>query len=162
LHLPPGVEVPPLSGAGTDPKSLPGLVLDDSEAKLIGSWQNTGSLTGFVGQGYQYSSDKNAKAVFDFKIANAGLYEVRIAWQAHENRAKQARIIIRSASQVDEVTVNQTRPPNGEKSFQSLGKFTFRSGQPASVEFWVNGSQGIVHIDAVSLVPVASETQDSR
>lgn len=157
LHLPPNVEVPPISGAGLDPKSLPGYVIDDEDAKLTGNWQSTGSLTGFVGQGYQYSSDKNAKAVFEFSNVKAGHYDVRIAWQSHENRAKKARVVIRSADGIREFKIDQSRPPQGAHSFQSLGEFFFEPTRPAAIEYWVDGSGGMVHIDAVNIVPVAAK-----
>lgn len=153
LQLPPNVSVPSLTGAGIDPKALSGLVVDDADAKLTGDWQSNGSLTGYVGLGYQYSSDPRAIAVFDFSITEPGIYEVLIAWQPHENRAKKARVIIHAGTADSELRIDQTKAPASEGTFHSLGKFKFAPNQPASVEFRVEGSQGVVHIDAVNMIP---------
>ncbi len=153
LEVPPNKTVPALSGTGIDPKSLSGLVVDDADAKLSGEWLGTGSLTGFIGEGYQYSSDKNARAAFNFDIRAEGPYEVYVAWQSHENRAKQARVLVHAATERRELLIDQTKPPRGDHSMQLLGTFTFKPNQPASVEFIVKDSQGNVHIDAVRLVP---------
>ncbi len=108
---------------------------------------------GFVGDGYHYSSDKNAKALFDFKVPEAGSYEVRLSWQPHQNRAKSAKVVVYTATDTQEFRIDQTQPPRGEKGMQAIGTFDFQPNQPATVEFIVEGSQGNVHIDAVSLVP---------
>ena len=66
--------------AGIDPKTLPGLVLDDADAKLTGNWATSSSLGGFVGSGYLHDSNEGKgekTARFDLDLPAAGRYEVR-------------------------------------------------------------------------------------
>jgi hypothetical protein len=154
LALPPGVVAPtgpPLPGL--DPAKLEGIVVDDEASELMGEWSTNGSLKNFVAEGYRYSSDPKATARFPFSVTRAGEYEVRVAWQPHENRAKSAAITVFSAEGEKSVTVDQTKAPTGEHGFQSLGKFQFDESKNFSVVFRVAGSQGNLHIDAVQLVP---------
>jgi len=153
LALPPGVQVPARAVAGIDPATLEGIVIDDDAAELIGQWQSNGSLTGFVGENYRYSSDANATARFPFVVKQAGEYEVRVSWQPHPNRAKSVPVTVQSAGGIKTVTLDQTQPPQGRDGFQSLGAFRFEANQPASVLYRVAGSHGTVHIDAVQVVP---------
>ncbi len=41
LQLPPGMTVPPVATVGINPASLPGIVKDDADAKLVGDWSST-------------------------------------------------------------------------------------------------------------------------
>lgn len=154
LMLPVGVKFVDRHFKGIDPATLPGIVIDDEVAETTGNWSDTGSLPGFVGDGYQFSSDAKATARFKFSVTRAGHYDVRVSWGAHENRAKSAAITIVTADGEKNVTLNQTKAPSGENGFQSLGKFRFDETKNFSVLFKVAGAQGNVHIDAVQLVPV--------
>jgi hypothetical protein len=130
------------------------MVIDDEAAELQGNWSDTGNLAGFVGENYLYSSDAQATARFPFEVQNSGTYEVRVAWQAHANRGKSVPIAIQSAEGEQKFTLDQTQPPRGDRGFQSLGRFRFAANQKAAVIYRVAGAQGIVHIDAVQIVPV--------
>ena len=155
LALPPGVVAPtgpPLPGL--DPAKLEGIVVDDEASELQGNWSTNGSLTGFVSEGYRYSSDPKATARFPFSVTRVSEYEVRVAWQPHENRAKSATVTVFSVDGEKSVTLDQTHAPTGPNGFQSIGKFRFDESKNFSVVFRVAGAQGNVHIDAVQLVPV--------
>jgi hypothetical protein len=155
LVLPAGAKGAVYAGTGLDPAKLPGIVIDDTEAELAGEWSDTGTLQGFVGEGYLYSSNAKATARFPFTVKQGGRYEVRVSWSPHENRAKAARVTVVSADGEQTLTLNQRQPPDSESIFHSLGVFRFEAGKPGSVLFTVGGSQGAVHIDAVQVVPAA-------
>lgn len=154
LHIPEGVAIPEIPTRGINPATLPGIVIDDATAQLSGKWQDKGSVVGFVGEGYHFSSDQNASATFPFSVQQAGKYEVKINWGPHSNRAKRAAINIDSAEGNRTLTIDQTQPPRGPNNFQSLGQFQFDTDRNYSVTFRVSGSKGIVHIDAIQLLPV--------
>ncbi|MBS0202435.1 MAG: FAD-dependent oxidoreductase [Planctomycetes bacterium] len=156
LALPAGYVAPAREMAGLDPAKLEGIVIDDESAELKGGWSSNGSLTGFVGENYHYSSDPQATARFPFSVTRAGVYDVRVAWQPHANRARSAVVTVHSADGDKSVALDQTKPPEGEHGFQSIGAFRFDETKNFSVVFRVAGSNGIVHIDAVQLVPVKS------
>jgi hypothetical protein len=136
------------------PESLEGLVIDDSEAVLTGKWQKGEALAPHIGKYYQYSEAKNAKAHFAFTVKESGKYELRVAWQPHEKRAKAAPVTVISATGSQQLFLNQTLKPKGAKNFEPLGVYDFKSDQEGAVVFLTEGSQGAVHIDAVQLVPV--------
>ncbi|MCC7494565.1 MAG: FAD-dependent oxidoreductase [Fimbriimonadaceae bacterium] len=154
LELPPGALVPPIVPPGLDPRKLPGIVIDDLDAALQGNWGDTGNLTGFVGDGYRYSSDPAAAARFAFRVPADGIYEIRIAWLPHENRAKTALVSVEGAAEPCRVRVNQTQAPSGPQGFGTLGRCRFQAAQPAAVVFTVAGAGGNVHIDAVQVLAV--------
>lgn len=154
LVLPPGVTLPVRNVAGINPATLAGCVVDDDAATLTGRWETTGSLSGFVGDGYRYSSDSAATALFRFVIPEAGEYEVRLAWQPHANRAKALPVTILSPAGETTVVLDQTQPATGPQGFQSLGRFRFVPGEPAGVRVRVAGARGTVHLDAAQAVPV--------
>lgn len=154
LALPPGVTLPARPVSGLDPRKLEGRIVDDEEATLTGRWETTGSLTGFVADGYRYSSDPAATARFPLRVPTAGEYEVRFAYQPHANRARSASITVVSTAGEQPLTLDQTRPASGPDGFQPLGRFRLDPDQPGAVVCRVAGAQGIVHIDAVQLVAV--------
>ena len=153
---PPPVPVTKTTGApGLDPAKLPGLVLDDSQAKLTGRWSGAANLQGYFGTGYRYRAAKDeGVARYEFPIPKAGRYEVRLSYGAHENRATNAAISIESAEGRNAVTVNQRVAPLLPQGFVSLGVFRFEPGKPATVSIGGASADGNVHADAVQLIPI--------
>ena len=153
LKLPPGAVV--VSGRlAKDALKLGGIIIDDSAAELTGSWQDNGSLSGFVGYGYLYSSDPKASAKFKLRVPKDGLYDVRVTWQPHPNRAKSLQVELRTGDETHPTTLNQTKPAEGKNDFQSLGVFDLKSDHPSELIFKVNNANGTAHIDAIQLLEV--------
>jgi len=139
---------------GIPPATLGGLVLDDEQARLTGTWATGHGLPDYVAKGYRYAGPKaQATARYEFKIAEAGRYDVRVSTGSHENRAGNAAITIESADGAKTVTLNQRVPADLPKGLHSLGTFRFAPGKPAVVSFTTEGANGNVHIDAVQLLP---------
>ena len=140
---------------GVPVKSLPGLVLDDSQAKLTGRWVEGHGLPGYFGDGYRYRSARGTGvARYEFKIEKAGTYEVRLSYSPHENRASNVPVIVESAEGRKSVTVNERIAAPLEKGFVSLDKFRFAPGKPAVVIVGDGPADGNVAIDVVQLLPV--------
>ncbi len=160
IALPTGYTPPPKQAekqahgpAGIDIKKLAGLALDDSQAKLTGDWNSGHGLEGYHGDGYRFrGANTTATARFEFTIKDAGIYEVRIAHQAHENRASNAPVSVESAEGKKTATTNQ-RIAAPDKGFVSIGKFRFEPGKPAVITIGEGTANGNVHIDAVQLLP---------
>ena len=77
---------------GLDPAKLPGIVLDDTKAKKTGQWTKGTGLKGFIGYGYLYSSGKGeSTCTWTIEAPMSGKYDVRIAYQPHENRGVRCR-----------------------------------------------------------------------
>ncbi len=153
-YTPPSLPVDKHDAKGLDPARLPGLVLDDKQARLTGTWSTGAGIEGFFGAGYSYASAKaNASARYEFKIEQAGRYEVRVSYGMHENRATNAPVTIESADGAKTTTVNERVPAPLPQGFVSLGTFRFEPGKPAAVTFSTADADGNVHIDVVQLLP---------
>lgn len=147
-------ELPPPPVTFLDPRTLPGIVIDDKQAKLEGKWTSGTGLKGYVGEHYQYAGkgDK-ASARFEFNVPASGRYEVRIAYGTHENRATNVPVEIQAANGSKVVRVNMRQAPPLENGFLSLGPWQFETGKPGAVIFSTDGVDGFVHIDAVQVLP---------
>jgi len=153
--------LPDLSEPETDwiPRSqLDGIVIDDEEAKLSGTWTHGEGLKHYVENGYRYigaaaaGSDKIATARFEFKVPKDGEYEVRISHQAHENRSTKTPVTVISADGEKTFPVNQRIAPPLAKGFFGLGVFRFEAGTPGVVVVSNEGADGNAHIDAVQVI----------
>ena len=139
-------------GGGTSPASLPGLVIDNKAARLVGKWEPGSSLE-HVGVDYVYARGAGHQATFAFTVPADGRYEVRFATAPHENRASNTALVVRHADGTSPVTVNQRNPAPIGGRWVSLGFFTFKAGQPAAVEVDATTANGNVHLDAVQVLP---------
>ena len=141
-------------GGGIQLTSLKGIVIDNLNAKVTGKWAAGSGLEPHVGANYQFAGKgSGAKALFEFTVSATGNYEVRFATAAHENRASNTPLTIRSADGEKKVTVNQKQPGPIDKAWVSLGVFRFEAGKPGSVEVSTEGVNGNAHIDAVQVLP---------
>jgi hypothetical protein len=137
---------------------LDGIVVDDEEAKLTGTWTEGAGLPGYVENGYQYASpaapgsDKVATATFEFRVPADGEYEVRISHQAHENRSSKTAVTVVSADGEKTQPVNQRIAPPLARGFYGLGVFRFEAGKPGAVVVSNEGADGNAHIDAVQVI----------
>ncbi len=138
-------------------EQLGGIVVDDTEAKLIGFDSTGQSVSPFVGGGYAHDdNDRKGQqsARFVPNLPSAGKYEVLIAYTAHSNRASNVPVTIRSANDEKNVTVNQRKKPPVRDVLFSLGVFEFKAGSEGSVEVSNAGTDGHVIVDAVQFVLV--------
>jgi len=148
-------KLPPVEDPYIDPASLPGLVLDDTQAKHSAHWKSGGGLKNYIGDHYRYApGNSGATATYEFQIPKAGRYEVRYAYQHHPNRSPNAKVTVRYAGGEKICTIDMTQPPPIKPSFISLGVFEFAPGKPAVVEIVGRDSKGNIHSDAVQLLPV--------
>ena len=159
LYKPEGsAELPPPqvfgSGAGVDPKKLPGIVVDDEKAEKKGKWTSGEGLKGYVGKHYVYSRDAGASVRFEVEVPTSGKYEVRVSTGAHENRASNTPVTVTSSTGTQTVRINQKVESGLPDGFTSVGTFTFEAGKKAAVEIGTEGVNGNVHVDAVQLLPV--------
>lgn len=142
-----------------DPRSLPGIVLDNRDAKLTGAWQTSSSSPGYVGVEYLHDGDMGKgrlKAEFRPDLPKAGRYEVRIAWTANPNRATNVPVTIEDAKGEKTVQVNQRKSP-GREGFFSLGRFDFDAGKTGGVTISNMKTDGHVIVDSVQWLQVEKD-----
>lgn len=151
-------ESPPLPEVTFFKKAdLPGIIVDDSEARLTGFDSEGHSTPGFVERGYRHDSDKDKggqTARFTPELPKAGKYQVSIAYSALGNRASNVPVTIRHAEGETKVLVNQKQKPAGKNNFHPLGSFRFEAGKAGWVEIGNEGTKGHVIIDAAQWLPV--------
>ena len=140
-----------------DPKSLPGLILDDAQAELSGDWERSTNFKPHVGVGYLHDeqrSDGKSRAVFRFKGPADGNFELRMAYSAHETRTTRLPVTIIGADTDQRFTVDQTKPmPTGE-AFRPIGSLSLRQGVEYTLTVTNQDTKGFVIVDAFQLLPV--------
>ncbi len=139
---------------GLAPESLPGDVVDNIKADLTGEWGSGTGLEGYIGFGYQYSTDANAQARFTIQVEKAGNYEIRLAYRDHENRATNAPVEVRHADGQEKLVINMRERPKLDGGFVSLGTFRFEANRKGAVVVSAKGADGHVCIDAIQILPV--------
>jgi hypothetical protein len=139
------------------PDELRGTVVDDPTAKKTGAWTQSTYSAGYIGEAYVHddNADKGQKRIrFELKVPIAGLYEVRIAYTSHTNRATNVPVTVHHTDGSSTVTVNQRQKPDLDNNLHTLGSYFFDRDKPAIVEIGTAGTDGYVIADAVQLVPV--------
>lgn len=145
----------PYAHRGIDVKKLPGIVIDDVDARRIDAWSESASVGGFVGRAYLHDNDENkgARAVrYELTIPRPGKYEVRISYTANPNRATNVPVTIETAAGEVSKIVNQRQKPPIEGTWISLGVYDFAAGK-AAVTISNRNTNGHVIADAVQLLP---------
>ncbi len=140
-----------------DPKTLPGLVVDDTKAKLVGEWKHSVHTPPFVGSSYIHDL-KEAKgeksATFVPNLPLAGRYEIRISHNTNIRRANGVPVEIRHADGITKVFINEGEEAPIDKLFRSIGTFRFEKGEKGSVTILTKGTEGkYVIVDAVQFIP---------
>ena len=140
-----------------DPRTLPGIVVDNTEAVLVGQWKHSVHTPPFVGVSYIHDMKEKKgekSATFTPDLPHAGLYEVRVSHNSNIRRANGVPITIRHAKGETLVRINEGEPAPIRKLFRSLGKFQFDKGRCGSVTISTTGTEGkYVIVDSVQFIP---------
>jgi len=147
----------PGAAVGLDAAKLPGIVVDDAQARRQGFEAIGSTVAPFVGSGYRHDGDGDKGqqiAVFPVQVAKSGKYEVRVGYSAHANRATNVPVTIHHADGQDLVPLNQKQPAAIDNLFQPVGRFTFQANAEYRVEISNAGTQGHVIADAVQVVAI--------
>ncbi|MFO0942885.1 MAG: FAD-dependent oxidoreductase [Pirellulales bacterium] len=134
-------------------EKLPGIVLDNSDAKLVGDWTSSKSGSS-VGDDYLHDGNKQdgkATATYERKLAS-GKYKVRLSYAQNSNRSSQVRVTVFHAGGKSDLIVNQKKTPSIDGLWTELGVFEFRDSAPARVVISNQDANGYVILDAVQFV----------
>lgn len=135
-------------------KPLPGLVMDDAEAKTTGSW-SSGTLAPVSGNAYQHDANtgKGDKTMtFETNVAKPGDYRVTLLYVANPNRSTRTPVTVSPDNgRKREILVNQ-RKREGAGIGRSLG--VFRIEDAVTVTVSNRDTDGFVVVDGVQLLPV--------
>jgi len=140
-------------GRFIDPKSLPGIVLDDEDAQKTGSWSESVSIPWRVGRAYLHDGNTHkgeSAATFTPVIAAAGEYEIILLNVPNANRASNVPVTVSISGQPGQ-TLKVDQKTKGEIS---LGKFQLPAGKLTSVTVSNQDTDGHVILDGIQFKPV--------
>lgn len=138
-------------------EEVPGIVVDESEAKKVGEWKHSTHYPTYIGDGYLHD-DNGSKGALSLtyipKIVKPGRYEVRFSFTSITTRAQNVPITILHADGETELTVDQSVLPPIDGRFISIGQYRFESTGQGFVMVSNTGTSGHVTADAVTFIPV--------
>ena len=157
LDLPvlPDLPPEPKGAVSIDPKTLPGIVLDDAQAELKGPWSRSSNFKPHIGTGYLHDDqrgDGQSTAVFRFRAPKSGRYDLRMAYSAHDTRAQKVPLTIESGGRSVALEVDQTRSLPAGEAFRSIGHVELVKDAETIITLGNAGTEGFVILDALQLV----------
>lgn len=148
---------------GIDSKDLPGIVVDNVDAEVIGAWAKSMGATNFVNKNYLHDGKdgKGEKRVrFRPTIPKAGAYEIRVAYTPRFDRATNVTVRVFAGTNVATKYLNQRETPKFDKAFAYLGLFDLVEGTNNVVEISNENTKGaFVTADAVQFLPLDNGMQ---
>ena len=146
----------PKSARGIEAKTLKGIVMDDSEAKVTGHWQESGAAKSFIGDGYSHdgnAKDGQSSLRFEPKLTKPGKYRLQLAGTPNSNRASNAQVEVQHAGGIQKLKVDLKTPKAGEGVFWiDLGEF--ECGNDSAISISNAGADGYIVIDGARWLPV--------
>jgi len=161
LELPDSSKLASASGS-IAAKTLQGIVLDDTDAKLTGNWSRSTNFKPYIEDGYVFSGEKDSKtkgdgkatATFRFKVPKSGRYQLLMAYSAHPSRAKNVPVTVSSGGSRKTFVVDQTRPLPSGRVFRPVGTVDLRADVETVIQVTNADTIGFVILDALRLLPV--------
>ncbi|MCA8988222.1 MAG: FAD-dependent oxidoreductase [Planctomycetaceae bacterium] len=160
LELPAVPEFAPSSDS-ISAKSLPGIILDDSQATLTGNWSRSTNFKPHIENGYLFSGEKEspanreqiATASFRIKVPESGEYQLLMAYSAHETRAINVPVTVSCGTFTKKFAVNQTQPPPPGQLFAPVGNIQLDNEHETIISISSENTTGFVILDALQLLP---------
>jgi hypothetical protein len=151
----------PTAAGSIDAKTLRGIVVDDTSAKLTGNWSRSTNFKPHIGNGYVFTGEKDSKskgdgrsaAIFRIKPPKSGEYQLLMAYSAHETRATNVPVIVTGGSKEKEFAVDQTQPLPSGQPFKFVGNVQLESGVETIITITNRHTVGFVIVDALQLLP---------
>ena len=130
-----------------------GVIVDDADAELVGSWSPSAKVAPFYGAGYIFApAGTTAKVVYNVPVEKPGKYQVLASYNIGGNRSTTALVRIIEADNSRDVRIDQQKTPVGAGIFHDLGEFEF-SADKITIEISTEGTaKGVVIADAVRLL----------
>lgn len=144
-----------------DDVKLQGILVDNTEAEVVGKWVDSTIIKKWVGKGYIHDNSGDGvprHVTFTPDLPTAGRYEVRVSYNTGSARSTKTPVKIRHQRGESQVLVNQRKKPKIAGLFESVGIYEFAAGKKASVTISNTGTDGVTIVDAVQWVPVGGDT----
>jgi hypothetical protein len=140
--------------------ALPGVLLDDSQAKKTGSWITSENRSAArIGDGYIHDGNANKGAAsisFSPDIPKEGVYDLALVYPPHPNRATNVPVLISitgpdsGAPRQERRTVNERKAEN--ECLAPLGQFQLPKGRGILVTISNEGTEGYVVVDGLQII----------
>lgn len=159
-HAPGEVDVPRnVRWIVEEPSLLPGLVLDETDAVLSGTWQYSTHTPPYVGIGYLHDqkSGKGEKSVtWHPDFPETGWYELRVAHCYNVRRSRRALVLVRHSGGEAAKRIDQQAVPEHRALFRTIGVYHFEKGKTGAVKISNEGTEPdkVVIADAIQLLRV--------
>lgn len=142
--------------------SLPGIIIDNTEAETTGPWRKSTYRPNRVGDHY-FATDKG-KGPFSItwkaKLPKPGKYEVRVSFGGGSGLEKKAPYTITHAEGKTPLVINQTVTPTIRGLWFPLGQFNFET--EAEIHLSDKNTSSPVIADAVQLVHVDDIEKEAK
>lgn len=142
----------------SNPRDLPGIVVDETSARLIGQWRYSTHTPPYVGLGYLHDGKQNkghSSVTYTPDLPAAGFYEVRVSHCWNIRRSPRTPVTVHHAFGETTRHINQQHTPEHGRLFRSVGVFYFCQGDRGWVRISNDGTDGgYVIADAVQFLPV--------
>jgi Protein of unknown function (DUF1553)/Protein of unknown function (DUF1549)/Planctomycete cytochrome C len=136
---------------------VPGIVVDDAQAKKVGEWQHSTHSGFYIGAGYLHDQNagKGEKTLtFQPDLPAAGRYEVRLAYSHGTSRSEAVPVTVFSADGEKTVHVDMRKAPPIDGRYVSLGEYRVEKNGQGYIIIETEGTKGHVTADAVTFIPV--------
>lgn len=141
-----------------DAGTLPGVVVDETQATLEGTWQYSTHTPPYVGLGYLHDQKRGkgrSSVTFTPQLPESGIWEVRLSHCYNVRRSTNTPVTIHHADGETTLRINQQQIPKHDRLFRPLGRFSFDAGRSGWVRISTEGTAGkYVIADAVQFLKV--------
>jgi hypothetical protein len=142
--------------------SLPGIVVDDDDVKVVGEWTHSVYSKHYIGKRYIHDDNKgkgDKTLSFIPKLPGDGEYEVRFAYSHGNGRASNVPVKVFSAAGEKTINVDMRKTPPLERRFVSLGLYRFEAKGQSYVLISNAGTDGVLTADAVQFLPIGNDSK---
>ena len=140
-----------------DPKSLPGVVVDDRDSNRVGPWmESTQPTVRRVGPGYIHDGNQNKGLLtvsYTPDLPDDGTYTIILLFPPDPNRATNVPVTLQVEGVGTQKTMVDQRNPERNGTV-SLGNFKLPKGKRTTVTISNRDTDGYVVADAVQFVAV--------
>lgn len=133
-----------------DSKKIIGTVMDNRDAKKVGTWISAASIRPFVDTDYLHDANESKgekSIIFEITVPKPGKYDVQMAYSTHANRATNIPVEMNINGQKNTITVNERVVPPIDGLFVSLG--TIAVEKNATITIGTQDTNGYVIVDAI-------------
>ena len=143
------------------PKSLPGIIMDETDAVLEGLWQYSTHTPPYVGIGCQHDQKlgKGKKSVtYHPTVSKTGWFELRLSHCYNIRRSTNTLVEVKHKGGIAQMRINQQQIPEHQKLFRSIGTFQFANDEVQWIRISNEGTEGkYVIADAIQLLRVSHD-----